>query len=275
MLRAVQLLFPLLAWSQVTKPPEFEQPSVFRTAPQAGLDGTSHVSAQQRRLSASLLSYLSRMDLTSVPASERDSFIAGRRLLDQSMAAAALQHFQTAVRQYPQSMPLRLAHAVTLYLASKPDDGASEVLAINGDSPTLVPFLGEFSAASSQHAPAMEKRLRQIASANPRNGEARYYLATVLARNQAGASKEAEDLLQESAKLDSTDPRPCLELARVESDRNNTDAAIGWLEEALKRDPNLAEAHYRLSRLYFRAGKQEESDRHLERFRALSKQAAR
>jgi len=272
MLRAVVFLLPVLAWSQITKPPEFEQPGAFRTAPaQSGLDGTSHVAAQHQRLSASLLSHLANLDLTGLSQSERDAFDAGRRLLAQSMGAAALQHFRSASEQHRECAPLRLGYAVTLYLMSKPDESAAQVLAVAGNATVLIPFLGELASASPGNAAAIEQRLRQFAGELPRNGAVRYYLAGALTRNYTVPSSEAEELLKEAAKLDPNDARPCLDLARLESNRDNTEAATGWVLEAIKREPDLAEAHYRLSRLYFRAGKQAESDRHLERFRELSK----
>lgn len=256
----------------IRKPPEFEDPAAFRSTAPAAADGSSHISARGERISQNLLRFLAAYDTPGTDKAEYALFQQGYKLLRQGLAAAAVASFREAAKRHPQSEPVVAGLSVALYLIGELDESASALVRIAELYPRsgrLVPLLGETADASSRYRPLMEQRLRDFVRADAKSAAARYYLAQLLASEQPQPPAEAATLWTEAAALDPRDVRPCLSMARLEENRDRVEAAIAWLNRALERDPLLPDAHYRLSRLYFRVGKKELGNRHLERFRML------
>ncbi len=67
--------------------------------------------------------------------------------------------------------------------------------------------------------------------------------------------------------LQPDDPDACIELAKVLSRDDDSEKAQHLIEHALKIDPTYQLGHYRLSRIYKKQGKIQDSDREFAEFR--------
>lgn len=260
---ALPPLLLLLWWRpQITKPPEFADPAAtFQTGPaagSAGVEGTSHIAGQQEVAARRLVEQLARYRPEGGAA-----FGEALGLLEKKMLGAGAERFRVESARAPHSTALAAGHAVCLYQLGQFDESARLLLelgagaAAKGDE-RLVELIGETAGASTMHRQATIRWLQT----NP-GGAAKLHLARLIA---AESPAEAVALWKQAARLRASDPRPCLELARVAAaDRD----ALHWLKAALAREEKLPDAHYRLSRLYQKSGQTDLAARHLQRFGEL------
>lgn len=245
-----------LAFAQLTSPPEFQSGGTFQTTPtSATIDGTSHVSAEQTRIHEELFARLRKLP----------GHGEGIRLIEARLLPAATGHF----REHNQP----LGAAVTEYLGGRVEASAKELIGLMRKNPAslvYLPFAGETIGTVPELSGAMLAGIRRIARAHPEHAEAQYYLARALLKQAAPPpAAEISRLLRRAANLDRTDSRALLDLARLHNEQQQGPEAIAALQELLKRDPNLAAAHYRLAGLYRAAGAMEKSREHLQHFQRL------
>jgi Tfp pilus assembly protein PilF len=72
-----------------------------------------------------------------------------------------------------------------------------------------------------------------------------------------GTLKTVETLLRRAVALDATMTKAHLQLGILLSEQKRFDEAIPSLVEAIRLDPNLGQAHYRLAQAYQRTGQKE------------------
>ena len=235
--------------AQITRPPEFQSGGEFQKGAAAPLDGTAHVAVEQARINRELVDRL-----RALPGNEE-----GVRLIESRLLTAAAEHFEKR-RQL-------IGLAVTRYLSGGVEQGQRDLLALPRTI-ELLPFLGEMAGATPELTPAMVQAMRDIAIANPRSAEAQYYLARGLSKLGAPPA-ELERHLRKAAELDRKDARALLLLGRLLTDQERETDAIAALEDAVRRDPTAAAAHYRLARLYRARGDEAKSRVHLEAYQKL------
>ncbi len=80
---------------------------------------------------------------------------------------------------------------------------------------------------------------------------------------------EAEQALKQSIWLNETFTGSYVLLGQIELKKNDWDLAAGFLERALKLDPQNYLAHYSLARAYQQLGRNDEANRHFELSRSL------
>ncbi len=233
----VGLIVPVaIGWAQIASPPEFREPGTFQRGTSAAtVDGTSHASPQRAEVNHELVTRL-----------------------------RALPNLREGLR-------LRLSEAVNLFLKDKMDASAELLCTLAAEHPgnrTLLPFLGETAGASKVWSGRMLAAVRSLSSHPTSEGE--YYLGHTLLKQVPPQTSEALVHLQRSVDLDSKGTRALLELARQHTLAERRAAAIGALEEALRRNDSLAPAHYRLSQLYRSEGQPDRSKVHLRRYQELS-----
>ena len=80
---------------------------------------------------------------------------------------------------------------------------------------------------------------------------------------------QAEEALKQAIWLNQTFSGPYIVLGKVELKKGDAQLAAGFLERALKMDPNNFSAHYLLGQAYKQLGRSEEADRQFELSRTL------
>lgn len=83
---------------------------------------------------------------------------------------------------------------------------------------------------------------------------------------------EAENALKQAIWLNETFTGAYLLLGEIELKKGDMELAAGFLQRALKLDPQNSHAHYALARAYQRLGRADEANRHFEITRALRKE---
>lgn len=88
-------------------------------------------------------------------------------------------------------------------------------------------------------------------------------------RHAADALEEAEALYREALRTDARHPIALFNLGVVLEDRGDDDSAIECYKLAIDADPEIAEAHYNIARLYVRCSAETDAIRHYARYKAL------
>jgi tetratricopeptide (TPR) repeat protein len=108
---------------------------------------------------------------------------------------------------------------------------------------------------------------RQAAEENPHNAAAWINLGRLL--HVLGRTVEAEEVYRRALGRAGTDPLLLFNQAVLLEDVGKTEAALNAYQAALAGDPDLADCHYNLARLYESLGRQQHAIRHLGEYRRL------
>ena len=108
---------------------------------------------------------------------------------------------------------------------------------------------------------------RQAADENPHNAAAWINLGRLL--HVLGRTAEAEEVYRDALGRAGPDPLLLFNQAVLLEDVGRTTAALDAYQAALAGDPDLADCHYNLARLYESLGKQQHAIRHLGEYRRL------
>lgn len=169
----------------------------------------------------------------------------------QDAASAADQGSRGSATPADAAAP-RTGAGATLAAAASADQHYARALSIEDDNP-----------------PAAQKAYELCLKANPDHLEARINLGRLL--HLAGRLTEAERVYRVGAKAD---PFIAFNLAVVLEDLEREPEAILAYREALALDPQFADAHFNLARLYERAKDPKASLRHLLAYRRMMDQGA-
>jgi tetratricopeptide (TPR) repeat protein len=118
------------------------------------------------------------------------------------------------------------------------------------------------------------RRLARFVKAQPRNALAHYYYAMSLwkgrpADAQPADTRQVEALLRRAVALDPKLAKGFLELGILLSDQKRYKESIREVQSAMRLDPTLAQAHYRLAQAYQRTGQNGLAAKELEIFEKL------
>jgi tetratricopeptide (TPR) repeat protein len=195
----------------------------------------------------------------------------GNLLLRERQYLQAVKVFTEGVQRFPRSERLRTGLGVALSSTGKYAEAVQQFTAateINPSAPQPYIFLGQALILEKVQNPEARKRLEHFAKMNPQNSQALYYDAMSLwaeARGAAGRSRlnQVEALLKRAAGLDPSFGQAPFELGILYEQEGRTQEALREYQAAARATPNLAAAHYRLSRLYLRMGNREAAQQEL------------
>lgn len=190
--------------------------------------------------------------------SEPNMFHWGSEFLLHRTLNPAIDVFSEGVKRYPDSPRLAVGLGLALYWSDK-YDSAVEVLVKATDLAPTDPrpyyFLSQAYEHSHRQADEVIARFRRFARLQPQNGRAAYYYAMSLWKGKetghAGSYlDQVQSLLKKSIQLDPSNAQAHLELANLYSQRRKYREALPEYEQALKLDPKLVDAYYRLGEAY-------------------------
>jgi tetratricopeptide (TPR) repeat protein len=110
-----------------------------------------------------------------------------------------------------------------------------------------------------------EQEYRTALKQNPQDENAERSLGEIDARK--GNIAEAYKAFFKAVQLQPADPDAKLDLAKILTEMNQPDKALPLLEQTVELDPTIAVAHYRLSQLYRRQGRIEDSKREVDLYK--------
>jgi tetratricopeptide (TPR) repeat protein len=184
---------------------------------------------------------------------------------------------------WPASWRIKLALGMAEYISGMNEDAVPTLLRAAELSPqpeSALDFLGniELSLASEPDAAAVTA-VCKYADNHPKNGKVKFYCgAMIFRKDNAGGDKSRSEvileMLRSAAQLIPHDPAPRCQMGRVYRWVEQWEKALQEWRVCAQMDPELAEAHFRLTEIYHHLGQQEMADREKKLFEAASKRLA-
>jgi tetratricopeptide (TPR) repeat protein len=216
--------------------------------------------------------------------SEENLNALGSELLVHIEVAQASETFQRGTQKYPGSARMWVGLSVTLYARSqyaaavqtllratdlRPEDPRPYFFLANAYvlAPTLPPGEGDH----------VIKHMGRLMKSHPLNPQAIFYYARCLWKEDRERGKQedlpqVESLLIQSAQLDPSFPGVHLYLGILYQSEGRNDEATQTLQKAIKLNPNLAVAHYRLAQVYVQAHEKALADQEFQAYERLHSQ---
>ncbi len=207
---------------------------------------------------------------------EEHLFDWGNNLLQLRAFEEASQVFTAAIARHPQSPRLHIGLGTAQYSRGQYEDAIKsfcQAADLAPSDPRPYQFLGEMYGVAPALSGEVTERLARFAKAHPRNALAQFHYAMSLWKGQAAEPadlRQAEALLRRAVALDRRLARGLLELGILLSDEQRYKEAIQELQSAIRLEPDLAQAHYRLAQAYQRTGQKALAAKELEIFERLT-----
>jgi tetratricopeptide (TPR) repeat protein len=210
------------------------------------------------------------------PSNEDYRFDYANSLVQHGKLNDGLTAFRASVSDLPKSAKLHTGLGSAFYLAGDYESAARELLEavkLDPKSATAYFLLGEAYESAGQFQPSIEEAFKSYLSTNPRDPWAFYHYATMQyaharadGHNNYSASTAS---LKEALRLQPNFADAYLQLGITSLDEGHAEQGIRELEKATSLDPALGQAHYRLGLAYQKLGNQSRAKEELARFRAL------
>jgi len=180
---------------------------------------------------------------------------------------------------FPRSARMLAGLGVTWYARGAYDEAAQrlcEASDLNPDDPNPYLFLGKMQSVKTTQSECAVERLGRFVTVQPESALANYYYALSLwNRDEVSGSKEnltqVESLLGKAVRFDPKFGAAYLQVGILYSERADFPRAIAAYQEAIKVNPELEEAHYRLAQAYSRTGEKSRAQAELQLYKQLSK----
>lgn len=208
--------------------------------------------------------------------SEPHLFDWGTELLVHGAPQPAAEVFDKGHRLYAASVRMLLGLAAALYAHGDYDQAARrffEACDLNPSDPVPYLFLAKVQNRAIADADGYLERLARFAKLHPDDSRANYYYAVALSSRQADDAR-VRTLLEKSIELDPNFGVAHLQLGIIYSDEANYSAGISEYLKAVASNPELEEAHYRLSQAYTATGEKSRAQEELKIYKELSTRAA-
>jgi tetratricopeptide (TPR) repeat protein len=196
---------------------------------------------------------------------------------------AAKVVLQQAEGLWPASWRIKLALGMAEYISGMDEDAVPTLLRAAELSPqpeSALDFLGniELNLASEPDAAAVTA-VCKYADNHPKDGKVKFYCgAMIFRKDNAGGDKSRSEvileMLRSAARLIPHDPAPRCQMGRVYRWVEQWEKALQEWRVCAQMDPELAEAHFRLTEIYHHLAQQEMADREKKLFEAASKRMA-
>jgi tetratricopeptide (TPR) repeat protein len=212
--------------------------------------------------------------------SESNLFDWGSELLLHRTLDPAIEVFRQAATRYPASPRVAIGLGMALYSRGNYDDAVASLLRaadLNPSDPRCYLFLSKAYDNSPNHAEEVVESFRRFAELQPRNARAQFYYAMSLwkgHRTQDAALELStiESLLKTAIALDPAFAEAHLQLGNLLADQKKYADAVPEYRLAIKHDPDLGDAHYRLGVAYVHTGDKEHAQEQLQIYQQIRAQ---
>jgi tetratricopeptide (TPR) repeat protein len=196
--------------------------------------------------------------------SEQNYFDWGSELLLYKAAQPAVEVFSKGVSQHSESARMLAGLGAAQFAVRSYEDAARSLckasdIKPNESAPYL--YLGQMEKTVNARLPCAEEKLAQFAELQPANAAANYYYAISLMKRE----KEPDS---------GGDPKygaAYVALGTLAVQRGDFAQAIKNYQQAIAVNPQLSEAHYRLSLAYKRSGEDAGAKREMETYQSAEK----
>ncbi|MGI8745410.1 MAG: tetratricopeptide repeat protein [Bryobacteraceae bacterium] len=188
------------------------------------------------------------------PREEEYRFALALELLRHQTFDPAMAVLEQGVTDFPRSSRMRIALSVAYFLVDRDADASRTLLDAMKAAPedgAVADYLGEMQLTQSAAPdPEAVRELCQFADAHATSGRAQAFCGGLLLREE----KDALSRLKTAVRLASHEPVAQCQLGKALEARQNWAEARAPMEECARLQPDSAEAHYRLARIYRKAG---------------------
>jgi tetratricopeptide (TPR) repeat protein len=200
-----------------------------------------------------------------------DNFDAARLVLKQAETV------------WPKSWRIQLALAMVEYFAGSDEESSRLLLhaaTLAPDPEISLEYLGKIQTdRAAVPTPDAITQLCQNADQHPKNGKMQYYCGALLYRRDhtLGDKSHADDILRRlraASALLTNDASPWCQIGEVYRWMERWQDAVRASETCVRMDPDSADGHYRLARLYQHLGEHARSQQEMALFQAASKRIA-
>ncbi|MGH9372172.1 MAG: tetratricopeptide repeat protein, partial [Vicinamibacterales bacterium] len=210
-------------------------------------------------------------------ATEEHLFDWGNNLVQLSAFDQAAEVFTASIARYPKSARLHVGLGIAHYSRGQYAAAVKsfcEAADLAPSDPRPYQFLGEMYGVAPDLGSEVTERMARFAKAQPRNAQAQLHYALSLWKGQPATSeptdrRQVEALLKRAVALDPRLAKGFLELGILLSEEQRYTEAIPELRNAVRLQPDLAQAHYRLAQAYQRTGQKARAAKELEIFEQL------
>jgi len=214
--------------------------------------------------------------------SEENYFAWGSELLIHRAIWQAVEVFRNGSKEHPQSARMLTGLGAALFAGDLYDESAKTLCAatdLDPKDPQPYMFLGKVAIAAPLPLTCVEPKLERFAQLNPENSTASYlYAMSVLKRYQQSGDQTALlksiSLFESALAVDSKCADASLQLGILSFDKRDYTKAISYFAQAIKANPQLSEAHYRLGVAYDRTGAHDKAQEEFHIHDGLEKQQA-
>ena len=195
--------------------------------------------------------------------SEENLWQLGNEFLRHWTFDAAVSEFEAASLKFPDSKRMRLGLGAALYGDAQYARAVpvfADLLAREPNNAMLAELLGISCNAILQTSNPRCAALITYAQAHPADASAQTYAATLLMTQPDDEQKMnlARKLLDRALAANPHLAEAQFQMGVILQDDSNWKGSIPYLERAVKLKPDLAQAHYRLARAYWRMGRRQD-----------------
>lgn len=216
------------------------------------------------------------LNAAQLEPSETNIYVLGVELLRHWTFGPAIQALSAGVKKYPDSRRMRLGLGIAYYGNGNYDQAIPILADLLAEAPGNVLYadlLGRTCTVLTEGNHPRCATLVQFALRHPQNAMLATYAATSILHQPSSPRqlKVAKQMLQQAIAA-----RPKLAQARLEmgvllQTESKWAESVGPLETAIRLQPDLAQAHYRLALAYSHLGRHTEAQRQIALDREYSK----
>lgn len=215
--------------------------------------------------------------------SEQNIFDWGTELLSHRAFSAAMEVFGKGHNAFPQSSRMLLGLATTTYAEGMYAQAAEwffKATDIQPEDEIPYLFLAKVQAREILELQGYQERMARFVRLHPENAVANYYYGLALLTRSATVTDgtligQARQMFRKSLIIDPHFGLASLQLGIMDAKQGNYRDASRLYLQAIADDPNLEEAHYRLSEAYRVMGDDAKASAELGTYRQLSESSSK
>ncbi|MEW5977073.1 MAG: tetratricopeptide repeat protein [Acidobacteriota bacterium] len=200
------------------------------------------------------------------PGNEDYRYDYGFELLKHKTEPAAIAIFASGVQDFPRSVKLHMGLGCAYYVVGKHEEAAHillEAIKLEPREKLAYLLLGKTYEQAGPLQPTIADAFRAYLDRRPHDPWAYYHYGNILYLVAQSAQppdfQTAKSFFQQALSLNPSFAEACVQLAAILQTEGQNEESLSFLHRAVRSNPKLAVAHYRLGLAYRRLGEKEKA----------------